>query len=259
VGQTLAWLDERTLRHELGRSQLELDSSTREHGRVEKLIQVGAVASASFDQSQDRLESARETHMLARIAMSNGQIVAPFDGDVFALSAEVGEAVAAGMPVIVLDRTSELVVRAGVPPEVATRLSVGAACRVSHGGTSIDGVIEEKGTVPDRGDGAVSILVTLRSRQALAAGDVVDLRMATNRTGMYLYVPSDAVFGRAGTTFVATLALVKGRTCVRLREVSAAAGTDRERIIHSGLDGDETFVLEGGEFLDDGECVRVFR
>lgn len=102
----------------------ELDQAREEH----------AAAAARFAAAE--ADAARALAMLGR-----HRLTAPFDGVITARTADPGDWVRAGTPLISVLSTANLEVRAQVPRTIAARLSPGAAVRLDDGEGSVTAVL----------------------------------------------------------------------------------------------------------------------
>ncbi|MCB9757316.1 MAG: HlyD family efflux transporter periplasmic adaptor subunit [Candidatus Omnitrophica bacterium] len=94
--------------------------NARDYQRIEKLFKQGGA-------TQQDLEH-------AALAMEDQQIVAPIDGVVLVKVHEVGEVVAAGLPVVVIGDRQSLWVKIYVPEGQVNKIKMGQAARLSFDG-----------------------------------------------------------------------------------------------------------------------------
>lgn len=89
-----------------------------------------AQAQADINAAQADIERARAQYREAQANRSDLQIVAPFDGTVATRTAEPGEVVAAGTPIITLVNLGKVYLRAFVPEGEIGRVKIGQSARV---------------------------------------------------------------------------------------------------------------------------------
>ncbi|MFX9574558.1 HlyD family efflux transporter periplasmic adaptor subunit, partial [Acinetobacter baumannii] len=89
--------------------------ATSDEQRFASLVAEGAVSAADSERQQARAEAARARHQqaqrqvqLARNRSGYTTLTAPYDGVVTAISAEAGQVVAEGQPVVSLARQGEI-------------------------------------------------------------------------------------------------------------------------------------------------------
>ena len=167
-GQVLASLDARPaearvheqraavprLRHEQADAALNLT-------RIQELYDRGVIASSELEQARLRQQRAvsllQEGEARVRVAeheADEARLRAPFDALVVARLAEPGQAIGAGLqpqPVLVLARAGEMVARARISDEQATRLRPGQAVTVVVGGVRYPGKVRSLGLEPVAG------------------------------------------------------------------------------------------------------------
>jgi RND family efflux transporter MFP subunit len=140
-GDPLARLDETDFRLQLEEAEAErnsakaaLDQSDAEERRVATLARQGWAANAELDrihstadQARGALERAERAVTLARNALDYATLAADADGVVSLVSAEPGQVVAAGAPVVRLAHTAEREAAVAVPETLVDRVRANPA------------------------------------------------------------------------------------------------------------------------------------
>ncbi|MDR2870722.1 MAG: efflux RND transporter periplasmic adaptor subunit, partial [Deferribacteraceae bacterium] len=206
------------------RSRLELAET--DHQRQTTLFQEEAVSRARFDQSQTNLESARTGYQQAAARYKQQQnmldyttLRAESDGIVTELTAEVGQVVAAGQPVLSFVRSGGYEVEFFLP-ESTSALSEGMTASVSLWAAPdehIQAIVREVASSVDPYTRTFKLRAELIEPPAwvkLGMTASVSLEQATSSS---FIVPATAIYNSDGKAYVWILA---ADNAVHLREVT---------------------------------------
>jgi RND family efflux transporter MFP subunit len=254
-GQLLAALDDVDARAQRRVALSYRDKAKRDADRAARLAQEGAVATSVRDDALSQLETAEARVAQAQDALGRMRLTAPASGTVFARLAEPGETVGAGAPILVLDTTGALVVKAAATARELGALRLGQPASLSDedGDPPLSGRVTSLATMPDASDGLYPIEVTPAGSDRLRPGTLVRIRFAATADASALRIPLEALVHRQDRDFVFVL---DGGTVHQVPvEVDEAEG--REIVVRSGLRGGERIVAEGAYFLQDGQSVRT--
>jgi RND family efflux transporter MFP subunit len=256
-GQLIAKLKDGGASATLQASQATQSRALRDYGAASKLAGTGAVAPAQKDDAKSALDVARANASLAAELVAQRQLVSPISGTVVSRLAEPGEAVAPGMPVVVIDDTKRLVVKVAVNERELPRLKPNqtASVVVDDLGKAIPAVVSSIALAPLE-DGLYPVEVSPKVDEAstLRPGTLTTVRFDESSRETSITIPLDALVHRNGKTFVFVVA--EG-TKVRMRELTVARAENKDVAVRTGLTGGERIVREGAEFLEDGQIVRV--
>ncbi len=125
AGAALFELDADLLNAELADAQAKLELAETNFERNQKLRKSGNMAQSAFDASATELELARSAVELAKVRLDKLIIKAPFAGTLGFRAVSVGAYVAAGTPLVHLDKIDRLKVSFSVAELEFTRLEVG--------------------------------------------------------------------------------------------------------------------------------------
>jgi RND family efflux transporter MFP subunit len=254
-GQLLAALDDVDARAQLRVALSYQDKAKRDADRAARLAREGAVATGVRDDALSQLEAAEARVAQAQDAVGRTRLTAPASGTVFARLAEPGETVGAGAPILVLDTTGVLVVKAGATARELGALRLGQAASLAgdEGEPPRPGRVTSLATTPNASDGLYAVEVTPAASDRLRPGALVRIRFAVTADASALRMPLEALVHRQDRDFVFVL---DGGTVHQVAvEVDEAEG--REIVVRSGLRGGERIVAEGAYFLQDGQSVRT--
>jgi RND family efflux transporter MFP subunit len=235
------------------------EEANEEYASASRLAETGSLPPRSRTRAEEQLSYAKAQQERATESLRMTVLRAPVDGRVYERIAEPGEALTAGSPVLLLETSSRPVVRLGVNErdleDLPLRRSVTLRCGdlpPAHGTVSL------AAPSPDASDGLYRIEITPAAGEAkrcvLGSDVVVEIDRADARA---LRVPIDAIVYRRSAPFVFVLDASDGHTRVRQRAVTLGHVEGAEITVQQGLRDGDRVVLEGGEFLLDGEEVRV--
>lgn len=263
-GDVIARLDDAEARLLLTREQARLrrleaerDLAQRQAARMSALADV--IPAAQRDEAQARAEvlgaQLAEAHVaveLARLALAETTIEAPFAGTVAAELKQPGEQVALGAPVLTLTDTAAVELELAVPVEIAAQAKVGHALAVD--GNAGGYTAQVRAIVP-----AAAQTRQLRARLALppelapAVGSALTVAWPVAVPAPALTVPMDALVRRTDGVHVMR---IEDGVARRLPVTLGARSGNRVGVIGALAAGDEV-VIRGGERLADGARVTV--
>lgn len=212
--------------------------------------------------ARDGLAQARIAEQAAERALRDTRLRAPWDGVVAERFADVGDAVALGVPVFLLVSVDPILVRVGVSAAEASRMAPGDRADVvvaDTGGASSEAELQAVGQVPDPITGTWPADFRLGN----PSGDLREGMVATVRARAgpepVVQVPREAVVDHLGAPAVFVVAGGPDGERASLRRVRLgrhAAGTVE---VVEGLGEGEEAVIEGQFALVDGARVEVER
>lgn len=284
-GQTLATLragdaDARLRAANASRAMAERDEATTAH-----LVDGGALAPNLAKHARDQLAIAQAQATLADEALRYTRLQSPVAGTVQARYAEPGEAIAPGMPVLLVEQMGKLVVRVGILQEELARVIPGNAVELEperalrdespsansseNHGKPLTGVISSVAPVPEPTDGLFTVEISPRAELGvkLVPGAIVSVRFkpgasaaaATVRASeaRSVRIPNDAVVNRHGVEGVLVLQGSGTDTIAKFRTITIGKRLGKDVWVMQGLTSGERIIAEGAYFIEDGERVRV--
>jgi RND family efflux transporter MFP subunit len=235
--------------------------------RTEALLSRQFASRAELDQHRLALEQAEAQLRAAsarRAATANQQgytvLSADRDGVVTAITAEAGQVVAAGQPVVTLAADGEREVAISIPESRVDELRLARSLRVSvwaHPGRSWDGTLRELAPATD------SITRTYSARIAIRNPDTALLRLGMTASvnvpdaegGSAIRLPLTAIVDKAGQRQVWVVDPKTSR--VALRAVTLGTAQDDRVQVLAGLSGGEAVVSAGVHMLQPGQRVML--
>ncbi|WP_242335727.1 MULTISPECIES: efflux RND transporter periplasmic adaptor subunit [Anaeromyxobacter] len=251
-------------------AQAELDAR-----RARYLLEHQTIARAELDRAETALRTAQgnlaaaraqrrsraEEAALAAGNVEDTRLVSPVDGVVARRGVNAGERVGPGQPVFTILRTAEMRTVFGVPDGRVNDLALGDRVPVEVDalpGRLIEGRITKISPVPDPGLRSYAVEVTIpNSAGALKPGMVATARIAPDDAREAILVPLSAVARAPDGKGFAAFVLREGGRHVAARRVEIGDLHQDDVAIVSGLSGGERIVVDGAQFLHDGQQVEV--
>jgi membrane fusion protein (multidrug efflux system) len=270
-GDAVIQLDGETQRLSFQQSQAQLriaeaavEKADKDLERMEDLyakndISVNDIEQASLRATQARGEHelAEASHGLAKKALDDTEVAAPFDGEVTATYINVGEMVAPGQIVYTIVNADTVKIEVDVSAADVGEIRDGLFVEVQvtalpdeifHGEVS---TVAVKANETTRTYAVEIIIENLDHR--LRPGMLADVKIQTGRLEDAVSIPLDAILQRNGSSVV--FIEQDGRAAERRIEISAVHGASA--VISSGLEAGERLIVIGQHNLDDGRNVLV--
>jgi membrane fusion protein, multidrug efflux system len=272
-GQVLATLDQRGFKLQLRQAEaaiaaakVAVDATTREKARFQQLLKDDATAKAQFDQVMDRFRGA-EAQMnqalvardMARKALNDTVIRAPYDGVVVKKIASVGDFASSMPPTVLLSLMDvhALELKISLPEPEMQRVAVGAqvtATIASLSNRSVTASIARIIRSVDPMTRSFDVIAELPNPgYVLKPGLFVDVEIATGRPRQRLLLPSSAVIDEGAGVF--SVFMVKDGSARRVEVRVAAADQERLEVL-GGLGADQAVIADPSGLLD-GDPVKL--
>jgi multidrug efflux pump subunit AcrA (membrane-fusion protein) len=260
-----------TVRQEKAR----LEEATLKRARNQTLLAQGIISRAQFDTSeaeykvalnqyQDAIEEVRNRQALvvqrrseleiARQQLKDTTIAAPFDGMVKQRTANQGEYLAPGAPVVTIVRNDPLRLRVEVPERESRSVRQGQQVRVSVEGDSnaYTGQIVRISPTITAENRVLIVEAEVRNNGALRPGSFARADIVTDDSGLALAVPTNAVVTFAGIEKV--IMVQEGKAVEKPITTGRRAGDWTE--VLSGVSAGDLVIVNPGN-LQSGQPVSI--
>ncbi len=244
-GAVLAELENEREKVQLRQAELKLEDQRRQLERNRAMMDQKLISDQEFDVVRGAHELAETERDLARIALEETRLRAPFAGQITQRRIVAGQQVAAGEAMVTLADFSPLRVLVHLPEAVARKVSAGQRVLVTPDaeGGDLEAVVERIAPVVDPATSTVRLTLLLNGAgAAVRAGGFVKVRITTDTHTDALAVPKTALVEEGGlrSLFVAEADTV--------RKVEINAGLYDEQYVEV-LDGVEegAFVVTAGQ------------
>jgi len=168
TGQTLARLETDKLKLELARATASADKLEQDFKRNESVYQRNLISREAYERTKFELEAARAAADLARLALQESQIKAPFDGVVTARFIKRGNTIQAGLQAFRVTKLDRLQAALHVPERDIHKLRAGHPVKLTVDawpGKVFDGAIIRVNPVVDAGSGTVKVTAQMKAGQ----------------------------------------------------------------------------------------------
>ena len=256
-GELLAELETANLRSAHEAAQATLHQAEDAMRRLQQLYDKGSLAEIQYVEAQTKLAQARSVAEIAAENLADSRLTAPFDGVIGRRSADAGENVMAGQPVLTLFDTHTVHAKIAVPESEIASLRTGdrAVVRVAAlGDRTFEGTITERGVAGNALSHTYEARIRLRNGDgALLPGMVCSAATLDADAAPAIVLPVRAVqVAHTGSRYVWT---VRDGRAVRT-EVVAGALTARGAVILAGLRSGDRVITEGAHKVGEGTKVE---
>lgn len=252
-----------------------LEEARQNRARVTSLVESGVVARAEYESAdasfkvaqakyQDAVEEIRNRQALlaqrrtelslARQALADTTVVAPFDGLVQEKHASVGEYLGATAPVVTIVRVNPLRFRGEVPERDAATVRAGQSVRVTVEGDHglYAGRIVRLSPTINQQNRVLVVEAEITNSGSLRPGGFARAEIVTNSGDRAITVPANAVVTFAGIEKVITVENGKAKE----KPITTGRRAETWTEILSGINVGEAVVLDPGN-LQSGQPVNV--
>ncbi|MAE69737.1 MAG: hypothetical protein CME06_04615 [Gemmatimonadetes bacterium] len=239
------------------------EHAEREWTRVRELHAAGDLT----DSERDGAELAQRTALAglrdaaaslraAERVLRETVVIAPWDGSVAAIVADIGAGIAPGQPVARLLSSDTPRTVIGLPAAEIVAIEVGDSARVSLVDLSErrwTGIVSSLATAPDPATRTYRVEIALPDATAPRIGMAVQVELVRERLAEVVMIPQSAVVVRRGSD----LAFLERDGSARRRLLSLGERIDDRVRVLEGVEVDDRLIVVGHERLADGEAVEV--
>ena len=255
-GQALMALDPKDLELALSAAEAQAERAQADERRLRGLVQSGAVSAQTYDQVKAGAIAAVAQRDLARRQRQFATLEADADGVVMTLTADVGQVVAAGQPVLRLAHNGGREAAVDVPENLRSGLPKRAKAVLA---TAPDAAVEA--SLRQIASAADPLTHTFEARyvlegegQSAPLGATVTVTLSRARGSSVVTVPLSAVVdkGQGAAVFV-----VDAQKIAHRRPVVVASLEDESAKVSEGLQTGDRIVSLGAALLHDGQAIRL--
>ncbi|MFL5618137.1 MAG: efflux RND transporter periplasmic adaptor subunit [Gemmatimonadaceae bacterium] len=258
AGETLAELDLREIDAQVTRARSAVAKAQRDHARLQALHADSLAPLAQLQDAATALELARADLQTASVNRRYASVVAPSAGRVLRRTAEPGQTLAAGAPVLTIGgSTGGTVLRVGLPDRDIVRVRVGSPATVrldAFPDRLLTGRVRQIAGAATAGTGTYAVEIALDDASGLSVGMIGSATIAAAGRGSLPTVPVDALLEADGDR--ASVYVVSGDRA-RRRAVRVATIQGDRVAVREGLAGATSVVVTGATYLSDGAAVTV--
>jgi membrane fusion protein, multidrug efflux system len=260
AGDTLALLDLSEIDAAVVRARSAAEKAERDLTRAQRLYGDSVATLEQAQNAETGRDVARAELETARFNRRYAIIVAPASGVILKRSAEPGELVQAGTPILKLGSHARgVVVRAGLADRDVVRVRLGDRAVVRFDAfpdRTFEGTVTELAGASDPMTGTYDVEVTIPGGSRLASGLVGQVEIRPAATKPVALIPIESLLEADGSHATVFAVSADGRRAERRSVTIAFLAGDRVAVT-SGLEGVTTVVTDGAAYLDDGAMLRI--
>lgn len=275
AGQVIAQLDPQdyklaadAARAQVAAAQTNRDLAAADYKRYKELRDQNFISGAELERRDTALKAAQAQLEQAQ-AQLNSQgnqagyttLVADVSGVVTAVTAEVGQVVAAGSPVVQIAQDGPRDVVFAVPEDKVALIKVGSKVdvRVWASKTQVEGTVREVAASADPVTRTFVVKVALQAQDALPLGTTVAVvPKALDRSAtQVIKLPTSALLQAGGASQV--WVLDSASMTVKPQQVTVATADGNDAVITQGLTPGMQVVVAGVHVLSPGQKVTVYK
>lgn len=256
-GQALMALDPQDLELALSAAEAQAERAQADERRLRGLVQTGAVSAQTYDQVKAGATAAVAQRDLARRQRQFATLEADADGVVMTLTADVGQVVAAGQPVLRLAHNGEREAAVDVPENLRSSPPKRARAVLA---TAPDASVEA--SLRQIASAADPLTHTFEARYVLEGagekaplGATVTVTLSRSKGSSVVTVPLTAIIdkGEGPAVYVVDMS----QRIVRRRPVAVQSLEDESAKVSQGLQTGDRIVSLGAALLHDGQAIRL--
>lgn len=271
-GDVLARLDPTDYRLAMESAKANLDSATKAletarlaNERAKALFESHAVPKSQVEQAQLAYDQANSARIAASASLDQAEnqlsytdLKSDREGIVASLSAERGQVVSAGSPVLTVVADDEKEVQIAVPESEISRFRPGDRVRVSFWADDrleMAGTVREVSASADPQSRTFSVRVSLPKNDTVLIGMTATVKTEGGNGEGGLIVPLTALSQRGNDKIVWTVDPAQSK--VHARTVSVSSFTDGGVDVASGLKPGDLVVAAGVQFMRENLTVKL--
>lgn len=261
-GQLLATLEPAEINTAVRQSQLALQKAERDYKRAQQLYLDSVATLEQLENAQTAFEAAQQDTERANYQVRHASIHAAFDGYVLQRSANAGQVVGPGTPVLLVSGSGRggWLLRTGVSDKQWSAIQVGDRATVTRDAANnipLTATVQRKSEGIDPQSGTFTIYLKLENEQlsSLASGmfGKAEIHLSAKKGGWF--IPYDALLdGDAGTGYV--FITNDGQTAQRVPVQVGEINKDHV-VVTGGLERAKSLIVSGSPYLRDGSTITV--
>lgn len=255
-GELLATIDAAEIGAKVSQAQTQLRQAQRDLKREQDLLAKEASTQEMVRNLEDRVSMMEAMVTEAQAMLAYTEIRAPFAGSVSQIYADEGSLAAPGVPLLELEGNTGFEIEAGIPESLVAGQTVGARflAKLPSSKAAFEVMVTEVSPSFDDQSRSVKVRFAVPSNVDARAGQFARITVEGTKRSKIL-VPSTAIskWGQMERVFV----VENGHAVLRLVKTGAMPGSLIEVV--SGLDADETVVVDAPQGLMEGQPLEVIR
>ena len=200
-GQLIATIDETSLKSAYEAASAAKEQALDAEKRMKLLHDAGSLPEIKWIEVQTQVRQALSAEKMAKKALMDTRLCAPFSGYIAEKQAEVGQSVAPGVPIVKLVRIDRVKVSISVPEEEISHIQKGQLLRVKVSaldGKTFEAKVTEKGVTADALSRSYEVKAIIDNpRHELLPGMIAETHLLSlpvmEGQGVGLFLPAEII------------------------------------------------------------------
>ena len=259
-GQILAKIEINDYRSHLEIAEAQLFEAQDTYNRMRPLYKDGAIAEKAFIKIKAGLDQAKASRDIVRKKVKDTKLRSPIRGIVGAKNVELGQTIAAGVPVFTIVKTDRIFARVSVPESEIGKVALGQKAVVTIKAledSTVEGKVTLIGAMAEPRTRTYTVKIELPNPgYVLRTGMIAEARIVTDKIIEMVTVPGKAIVRDADNlTYVFLVDKEKGRA---LRQRVFPGSVHRNEIeIKEGLKAEDVVIIAGQHKIADGTPITA--
>jgi RND family efflux transporter MFP subunit len=236
-------------------TQAAFNQAEADFQRTQQLYQENLISTQAYQQAETGYQNARASLMLAQSAMQGAYIKAPFDGIIALRNIDVMEMASPGVPYFQLVDLDTVKIKLSIGSEKIGLISQGTEVVIrldARPGEIFTGVIDRVFPAADPSTGKFTVEVQVEnSNLKLLPGMIAICNIVIDEYKDAIVVPLKSVLMEEDQHYVFTIS----EGAARRTNVQVINVDDSVAVISSGLSIQDTLVVTGQDYIEDGSLV----
>ena len=259
-GQLIAELDPTTMQNAYTIAKTSLEQAEDTYRRMKELHDAGSLPEMQWIHAENQLKSARASEAMARKALTDTKLYAPFGGYIATKDAEVGQNAAPGLPVVKLVSIGEVKVKISVPENDVQRIAKGSSMKIivpALDGREFSGRVTERGVSADPRSRTYEVKATIQNRDGRLLPGMICQAFTNYMQGTTgVFVPANLIqLDSDNKTFVW---VVNGGKAAK-REITISGETAQGAQVGGGLSAGDQLIVAGQQKVSNGMKVEIVK
>ncbi len=260
-GQLIATIDEASVRSAYEAALAAKEQALDTEQRMKQLHDAGSLPEIKWIEVQTQVRQALSAEKIAKKALADTRLYAPFSGYVAQKQAEAGQSVAPGVPIVKLVRIDQVKVKISIPEDEIAAINKGDRMQVriaALDGRSYEATVTEKGVAADVLSRTYEVKGTLsNAHHELLPGMIAEVLMGDTARQIAadptIALPANIIqIDAANNTFVWTVAGGKAQQTYVTTGNNIGDGVQ----ITDGLQAGMKVICEGQQKVSNGMKVK---
>ena len=260
AGQLIAELDPTTMQNAYTISKTALEQAQDTYNRRKDLHDDGSLPEMQWIAIENQLKSATASEAMAKKALADTKLYAPFGGYIAAKDAEVGQNAGPGVPVVKLVSIGSVKVKISVPEDDVQRIKKGSSMKIivpALGNRQFSGTVTERGVSADPRSRTYEVKATINNRDGQLLPGMICQAFTNYMQGTTgVFVPANLVqLDSDNNTFVW---VVNGGKAVK-RQIFISNETAQGAQVSGGLSDGDQIIVAGQQKVSNGMKVEIVK